>query len=146
MEAAGGRVEKKAVSKTATCGTSKCDRAASMPVTAAGLCSGARGTQRADAVEDGVVDDDRLGEVRPAVHDAVADGTQRHGIEVDAVVGKRGRHRVEARRVVGDVAAGLADALDDTAWPHLARLGHEQLVLQRGRPGVEHEDGVLRRS
>ena len=39
---------------------------------------------------------DRLGEVGPAVDDAVPDGTKRHGIEVDAVVGKPRPHRLSA--------------------------------------------------
>ena len=39
------------------------------------------GAQLTDAVEDGVIDDDRLGEVGTAVDDPVADGAERHLVE-----------------------------------------------------------------
>src|SRR6478735_3632990 len=100
-----------------------------------------KGAQLAHPVEDRVVDDDGLGEVGASVHDPVADGAQARCGEVDAVGAEVIRHPREGSGVVGDAAAGFADALDGAAGLLLTGLGHDELVLQRRRPGVEHEDG-----
>lgn len=94
-------------------------------MTAAGLCSGAR-VLTTDAVQDGVVDDDRLGEVGSAVDDAVTDGPQWHLVEVDAVVAQARAHHLERGRVVGHAASRLTDPFDESSGPHLTRLGQEQ--------------------
>ncbi len=110
-----------------------------------GIVQGRKRTQRFDAGDDGVVDEHGRREVGPAVDDAVPHGTQLHRREVDAVVAEPCCHLLDGGRVVGDAAAALADALDGAAGGDLARLGHDELVLQRRRPGVEHEDRAVGR-
>ena len=140
VDAAAGSEVKKAVSKTATCGTSKAARAASMPAIAPGVVQGRQRDEAADVVDHPVVDEHRVGEVRPPVHDAVADGAQPGPAEVDARLPELVGDHAHRRRVVGDPAAGLADAFHEPLGPHLGGLGHHELVLQRGGPGVEHQD------
>src|SRR5690606_32498743 len=82
-----------------------------------------------------VVDERRLGEPQPAVHDPVPDRDDRLGVHSR-------QHGAQRRLVRGRVATGLADPLDQAARRGL--LAAEHPVLHRRRAAVEHQD-VLHR-
>ena len=87
--------------------------------------------QRAQLGEDGIVDADRRGEARAAVHDAMADGGERR-------VADRGEDLREMRCVIG-----VRDALDGVAGD-LAQLGcREERELETGGAGVERQDHAV---
>ncbi len=148
----------KAVSKTATCGTSgKFRRATRRPSRLAGLCSGARGTSSVDGPEQVVVDQGRCGEDRAPVDHAVSDRGQADRVELGSVLGEgreRGREGVvdggadsrlagASRQEVRWVRtpADLADPLHQALGLLRTGLAVEQAVLQRRRAGVEDQDG-----
>ena len=114
--------------------------------------------QLADLLEHVVVDDGRPREAVAAVHHPVPHRERRLGQPAGAL--ERREHPVQRHGVVGDLprlgqrlgaggavnepALVLADPLHQPGRAHpLARAVRqvEELVLQRRRPGVEHEDG-----
>ena len=102
--AAGGRVWWKAVSKTATWGTSgKAARAPRMPSRLAGLCSGASGTSSSIAATTSSSMTTGSVNVGTAVDHPVADGEQAEPAEVGPVLPQGGAGGVER---LGVVAAG----------------------------------------
>jgi hypothetical protein len=110
-----------------------------------------------ERLDDLVVDEDGAREALAAVDDAVADGAdlldarQRRGV----ALGEEGDGQRQAGRMVGDglgtpdgpgrpllgdLALGLADALDEALREDVA-LGHGvELVLDRGAAAVDDED------
>ena len=92
--------------------------------------------QLLDAALDLVVDEDRLGESRPAVHHPVADRGDPFG-RVERV-----EHAAEAGLVVRHRGSGLTDPLDQPAQHGLARFEIDELVLDRRRTRVDDEDAA----
>ena len=94
-----------------------CSRAASMPARLAGTCSGASSTTLTQGGEHPVVDDDRLGEPRAAVHHPVPDCG-----EAAALLGRQRRQQCRdhaaVRRIVGpDLLLVLATAQAPRSCP-----------------------------
>ena len=115
-------------------------------------------------------DERRLEEPGSAVHHPMPHGHGRAVLERGAAGGERVEHHLEARGVIGDrqlpgglrVEDGgrgihpgerrrvdlvrraphrLADALDQARGERRLGIHVDQLVLERGRPGVDDEDG-----
>ena len=100
--------------------------------------------QVADLGQHRVVDDHRVGEVGPAVHHPVPDRPEPGRGQVDAGVGQRGgHHRSSPRVVVGRRRRARRSAPPVPLASTSPRLGHQQLVLQRRGPGVEHQDRAV---
>ena len=102
-----------------------------------------------DGAGDLVVDQDRLGEALAAVHHAVADGVELPVAElrVDGRVHLFQRLGMVARALdlaVALAAVAHADLLDQPLGEHTAGRDIADLVLERGRAGVddEHEHGA----
>ena len=105
--ALGGMVWWKAVSNTATCGTSgRRSRAARLPLRLGGLCSGARSKHSSIACEHRVVDQHRGLEVLAAVHHAVPDRLDLAPVPEHPVVlaGQQGQHPLDRDLVLQDLA------------------------------------------
>ena len=96
-----------------------------------------------DLIQHVVIDDRRIGEVRPTMHDSVSDGPQAHGIKINTLGSKIFLHGLHGRRMIGSWATRLTDPLDDTLGLHLSRLRHHELVLERGGAGVQDQDRRL---
>src|SRR5690554_780047 len=87
-----------------------------------------------DLTLDLVGDESRLGEARSPVHDPMADRGERVlGAQVVENLAHSGG-------VVGCFAVGFPDAFDQPAHGGLAGVEVDQLVLDRGGPGVDDED------
>ena len=123
-----------------------------------------QGFQLLDGRHDVLGDDDRVAEPVTAVHDPVPDGQQARrgrGSARSLRGTRRATHRPARSRCVGDadrslqrvpsavravegfvprLGLALADPLDAALGERGLRGGVDQLVLQRRRPGVDHED------
>ncbi len=90
-------------------------------------------------INDRVVDDRRRDELRTAVHDPVADGSNLKGIELARESAQRPLHRlVAATGLEIYLAAGQTFTRDNTVDRSIHR------VLQRCGSGVQYEDAVAR--
>ena len=116
-----------------------------MPATAPGLCSGASGIRSRIWATTCVVDDDRVGEVRSAVHHPVTDGAQPDRGQVDARRGQLAAIGLHRRRVVGDPAARLADPLDGALGLHLAVSGTTSWYFSDDEPALSTSTGAAGR-
>ncbi len=162
-----GRVWWKAVSNTATCGTSgKAFRAATMPARFAGLCSGARTDSSSMLISTRAVmsvgakkrappwttrwpDGDRrvLLQRRPVRREGVEHHLEPGGVVGDRLLERRGGLEHRRCRAVGlrrvDRVAGhpdrFADALDETGGEHALGVHVDELVLERRGAAVHDE-------
>ena len=158
MNALGGIVWWKAVSKTPTWGTPGSSTSqASMPLRLAGLWSGANWMHFRIGGLDLVRDQDRGGEILAAVDDPVADAVDLGLVLDDPVLGvqEEGQDHLDGDRVVRDLAdladlvlaLGLvgddrvarADLLDDALGQEALVLHPHELELDRGTAAVQNE-------
>ena len=108
-------------------------------------------------IDEGVVDEDRGGEARAAVHDAVPHRPQGYVGECGAVRVEGVERRPQGVGVGGDLLLGrrlargppvgepplrLTDLLDEARGGHVTGGGVDEGVLQRGRAGVDHQHEV----
>ena len=113
-----------------------------------------QGTERLDLGQHAVVDDHRVGEVGTTVHDPVADRGDADLVQIGTVRGELLPQRGQGGAVIGhgdlhhvaligdrvrDPSGRLTDLLDQPGRQHLGGVGHDQLVLQRRRTGVDHQ-------
>ena len=112
-------------------------------------CHGTRIVQRrernqvTDLVHRRVVQDHGIGKVRPTVHDPMTDSPKPGRSKINPGRTQLRRHGQHRLIMISYGAAGLADPFHQSLGQNLGALGHHELVLQRGRSGVEHQDGRL---
>jgi hypothetical protein len=93
-----------------------------------------------DLIHRRVVQDQGVREVRSAVHDSMPDRPQSGRGKINSGRSQLCRHGLHRLIMISYGTAGLPDPFHQALGQHIGRLGHHELVLQRRRPGVEHQD------